>query len=227
LGRPQRDDLSPDELGDLRVYLGWAVATDDVRAGPPLDGRWKVVGVHRTDEGRLQAQRTWLHETASTATVLVLDFAAVGGALRVAQVCGSVIEGALAPYTGSAPSRVLMPDDARVVANDPTLPPGTDIDGALELVANVLAVNPWSSRTPVTLDAVTFVPDGAHATDASGGSPGWVADASGDALPLTPGVDVWRVLARTGGRAIDVFGELDEGAFRPLTLGLPTELVPV
>ena len=186
-----------------------------------------MIGVHRTDEGRLQAQRTWLHGSSSAETVLVLDFAAVGGTLRVAQVCGSVVDGALARYQGSAPCRVLLPEGARVVANESTLPPGTDIEGALEHVARGLAANPWLSRVAVTLESATFVPTATGDAGVNGDEPGWVVDSSGASLPLAAGVDVWRVLARTGGRPIAVFGELEDAVFRPLTLGLSTELVPV
>jgi hypothetical protein len=222
---PGRDAMAPDDFGDLRTYLGWTVSTDEVRSGDSLEDRWKVVGVHRTDDGRLQAQRTWLHGATSGDTVLALDFAAVGGALRVAQVCGSVIDASLARYRGRAPWRVLLPDDATVIANEPVLPAGVDIDGALALVAKSLAENPWSARVGVSLRAVTFVPD--PSADTYPDRPGWVIDSAGASLPLAPGVDVWRALARTGGRPIDVFGELDDARFRPLTLGLPDELVPV
>ncbi len=46
---------------------------------------------------------------------------------------------------------------------------------------------------------------------------GWVHDPSGDALPLVD-APLDSLLALTGGYAADVFGELEDGRLRPLTV---------
>jgi len=218
----RRDALTPDQLGDLRAYLGWAFAADEIRDGDTIEDRWLVAGVHRTDDGRLQTQRSWLVGEATGRTHLVLDFAAVGGALRVAQVVGTVVEASVAAYPGAAPERVLLPDSIEPVGRAESLPrPGTVAD-ALAEVAERLAANPFADRHPVTLAEVHVIPPSGGADD-----DGLVVDADGDALPIAPGTDVWRVLARTGGQPVDLFAEFDDGCVRPLTLGLAEGLVAV
>ena len=61
-------------------------------AADAVTDRWLVLGAHRTDDGRLQQQRTWLRGSATGETVQVLDFAAGGQVLPVARVVGSSLD---------------------------------------------------------------------------------------------------------------------------------------
>jgi hypothetical protein len=213
----RRDELSASEAADLRAYLGWARPTDEVvdRAA----GRWQVVGVHRTEEGRLAEQRTWLTDLASGCTVVALDFAAVGGTLRVAHVVGTVVTGELGRYPGSPPSRVLVPGPIEASGRRADLPGLGSIDEALAVRAEQVAANPWLERTPAALGDVhlALVADGTvH-----------VVDAVRRSLPLTPDTDRWTLLALAGPDRVAMFAELDDGGVRPLTLAIGGELVAV
>jgi hypothetical protein len=231
-----RADLAPPDLGDLRAYLGWAVPTDDVRAGDSLADRWVVLGVHRTDDGRLQQQRTWLHGSTTHETVVVLDFAVVGGALGVAKVVGSVLEATVARYPGRGTRRALFADEPRVVAVAPDVPAtvagGRSIDDALAVAADGLAANPWFDRSPVALRSVAVVPAEPVEGPAERGKRDVIAgplvvDGDDRALALVPEVSPWPILARTGGRPVDVFAEVEGGRLRPLTIAVAGELVAV
>ena len=46
-----------------------------------------------------------------------------------------------------------------------------------------------------------------------------VSDDTGS-LPLADGSPVWTLLAVSGGEPVDVFGEVESGAFRPLSVWL-------
>jgi hypothetical protein len=207
-----RDALDPDELGDLRAYLGWSMPTDTVRSGDALPDRWTVLGAHRTDDGRLQQQRTWLRGAASGETVVVLDFAAGTQALPLARLAGSVLDATVARYPGRGVRRALFVDEPAPVATEGTLPGGTDVEGAHAWAAQVWAANPWTRRVPVGLAAVRVGVEQA-------------VDPAGAGVRLTTDADVWALLARTGGRPTDVFGELDHGRFRPLTIVQDGEVV--
>ncbi len=207
-----RDALDAAELGDLRSYLGWSTPTDTVRAGDALRDRWTVLGAHRTDDGRLQQQRTWLRGAESGETVVVLDFAAGMQALPVARLAGSVLEATVARYPGRGVRRALFVDEPAPVPAEGSLPGGVDVEGAHEWAAQVWAANPWTRRVPVGLAAVRVGVE-------------QVVDPGGSAIRLTPDADVWALLARTGGHPTDVFGELDHGRFRPLTIVQRGEVV--
>lgn len=204
----RRDELDPDDLGNLRAFIGWAQATDDVRRSGTTTATWTVVGVHRTDDGRLQQQRTWLRDDAGE-LVVVLDFAAVGGTLGVAKVVGSQIEAAIARYPGSGVRRALFADEPVVVGADGALGGAGTIDDGLAALARGLADNPWLDRFPVCLADAVVVAQGDDAV---------VVDADGHALPVEPSSSPWRILARTGGRPTTLFGELEDGTIRPLSI---------
>jgi hypothetical protein len=198
-----RDSLTDDELGDLRAFLGWPYATDDILAADALTDRWLVLGAHRTDDGKLQQQRTWLWGETTHQTVQVLDFAAGGQPLAVAKVVGSVLESTLARYPGTATRRALFVDEPVAVGSSPALPAGGGLDDATALLAASLGTNPWTWRVPVVLDGVR-----ASATR--------LVDASGATLDLIPAPETWLLLALSGGAPVDVFAELEGGRLRPL-----------
>ncbi len=208
----RRDDLDPATLGDLRVFLGWSWATDEIRAAGTTTGTWQVLGAHRTDDGRLQQQRTWLWSQETGEIVALLDFAARGNTLPVGQLAGAGLTAEVAFYPGHGPRRVLLVDPPKSATPTDHLPPGDILESALGHRADALAGNPWLRRIPVVLAAASLTPT--H-----------VVDSDGTALPLTPDIDPWPALARTGSHPTPVFGELEDHAFRPLTLALNDGLV--
>ena len=112
------DDLDAATRGDLRVVLGWPVPGDEVLSGERVRDQWLVTGVHRTDDGRLQAQRTWLLGQRTQRWALVLDFAVSGGTLRVPQTTGAVFDAELALYPGTEPRRARFVDEPLSVQVD-------------------------------------------------------------------------------------------------------------
>ncbi len=219
-----REALGEARLGDLRSYLGWATSSASVRQGDALADRWLVLGAHRSDDGRLQQQRTWLRGSASGETVQLLDFAAGSQVLPVAQVVGSTLDATVARYPGAAVRRALFVDEPAVVTGPATLPTGSTLREAQAAAAAVWGANPWARRVPVTLGDVCV---GVAGGDAEPGRTATteVVDADGASLPLTEDADVWLLLALTGGRPSQVFGELEGRALRPLAVVVDGELV--
>lgn len=213
------DDLDERTRADLRTYFGWAQATDDVRAGPRLTDAWLVLGAHRSDDGRLQQQRTWLRGQASGHIVQLLDFAAGGAALPMAQLAGSVLEATLALYPGSRPHRALIVGEPVVRGGSAPLPEGGSLDEALADLAAAWAENPWGARVPAVVRDAALQPlaDGHRAQ---------IVDASG-ALPLLADAVPWHALARTGGRATLLIGEVERAGFRVLSVQTDDGLVAV
>ncbi|OLF11274.1 hypothetical protein BU204_30820 [Actinophytocola xanthii] len=213
----RRAALDPATTGDLRAVLGWPRRSEEVLAGERVRDRWWVLGLRQDEDERLLSQRTWLYGEESGETVVLLDFAAAGGALRVPHVLGSVLDGELAHYPGSPPRRVLL-------AGEPTtgagagLPVTDTVLRALDLAATWQAGNPWLERIPMALGAVTVVP--------REGGPVLV-DRDGTALRLAADVDVWPLLGLSGGHPVDLFGEWVDGRFHPCSLATDGALVSV
>jgi hypothetical protein len=213
----RRDSLPPAVLGDLRTVLGWPVRTDEVLAGDDVrSGEWQVLGVGRDDLDAVTAQRTWLHNDRTHDTVQVLDFAAGGGPLPIPPVVGSMVRSDLALYPGSAPRRALFVGERAVAGTAGGLTMGTTIDRALVGAAEAMAANPWAERLPFALREVQVVRHEGQ---------GLVVDGGGHALPIQPRSDIAGVLAVSGGRPCDLFGEWNGRALRPLAAMVEGEVV--
>jgi SWIM zinc finger len=207
-----RESLSADEMGDLRAYLGWPFATDEIKAADAVRDRWVVLGAHRSDDGRLQQRRTWLWGENTHETLQVLDFAAGGQALPVARVVGSVLEATVARYPGTTSRRALLVDEPLPVAEAGGLPAGGDVADALSAAAGAWAVNPWAPRVPAVLTGVRM-------------SVSHLVDPADRSLPLLPGSQPWLALAVSGGAPVAVFAEVQERGARPLSVEVDGRLV--
>ena len=207
-----RESLAAAQLGDLRAYLGWTTSRESVRRGDAVADRWVVLGAHRTDDGRLQQQRTWLRGHSTGETVQVLDFAAGGQVLPVAGIVGTAVDATLARYPGAAVRRALFVDEPVVASEAGRMPSGSGLEEAHSVAAAVLGRNPWARRCPVVLEDVRISRDR-------------VVDSGGKSVALADDADVWSLLALTGGRPTRLFGELEETRLRPLTVVLDGEVV--
>jgi hypothetical protein len=111
---------------------------------------------------------------------------------------------------------VLFAEDPVATGTVTALDSAGSVADALARRAERLAAAPWRDRLPVTLAAVAVV---------TGERPA-VRDAAGDGLDLVDdGVPPWPLLALTGGHPADVFGELEGGRFRPLSIAVEGRLV--
>jgi hypothetical protein len=213
----RRDVLPDDVLADLRVVLGWPRRVDEVlERGERVTDRWAVVGLAREDDDRLQSQRTWLvgQETGRVATVL--DFAAAGASLAVAEVLGSVVQAELALYPGSEPRRALFTGERSVVGSTDRFPAAGGIAEGLDRVATSIAANPFADRFPMTLAGVVPVVD----TDRR-----LVVEPGRAALPLSDAGDWLALLALSGGEPVDLFAEWNGFSLTPLAVRAEGALV--
>jgi hypothetical protein len=210
-----RDALDRDTMADLRAYLGWAQPSAEVRAADSATGSYLVLGSHRTDDGRLLQQRTWLRDEAGGEVLVVLEFSAGMTPLATPQLAGTVVSATVSRYPGSAPRRALFTEDPVVTGTATTLPAPRSIVRALQARADRLAATPWRDRVPVVLGEVVV----------SAGEEPSVADPEGHRLDLVDDASLWPLLAVTGGRRADVFGELEGGRFRPLSVAADHGLV--
>lgn len=222
-GWTRREGLAPALQADLQTSLGWPIPTAEVRAGELREGVWIVVGSHRTETGRLAQQRTWLRPASIDGDpefLVVLETAGPGQSLGVPQSAGARVRATLGVYPGSAPRRVLFAEppapEATALAGS-RLGPGTTVAAAFAGAADHLAQVPWRDLHPVVLDDVTL---GGPACD-------HLVDADGAAVPLVADTPKKSLLAVTGGRADQVFGELDGGRLRVLTVLADGEVTPL
>ena len=209
----QRDRLCDDELGLLRSVVGWPISAEEVKAGEVMQDTWLIEGLYRSDDSKLQTQRTWIRGVDCDQRFLVLDFA-VAGNLGVPQTTGTKLEASIAAYPGLGIRRALFVEPGVVVGTESTLTGAGTIDDALKAAALELAIDPFRERTPVVLHGWILPSD----------QPTFV-DKTHHVLPLTDDIDVWPILARCGPEPVNIFAELEDGRVRPLTIEVDARLV--
>lgn len=213
----RRDELDDVDRANLRVFLGWATASDDVRRTESISDTWLVEGVHRADDGRVQSQRTWLRGVNTGEQALLLDFAVGSSMLNSGQVVGTCVTAPLAFYPGSGIRRALFTGSPESAPARSLLTAPVSVADAWAQIAVHVAVNPFADEHPVCLQAMVMMLDGQAV----------VVDAAGGNLPLEDDVDEWSLLAICGQGEVALFGELRAGRFRPLSVDLGDELIPV
>lgn len=209
----RRDELPAPLAADLRAAVGWSTQREQLSDGETLTDTWQVLGAFRTTDGPLQQQRTWVRADGGPVG-LILETAGPGQALGIPQLAGARLAGTAAWYPGNAPARLYFPEPPTPVEPATDAGPAVTVAEARAQVATALAGVPWRDRFPVTLAAARFRHD-----------PQAVVDAAGDAFALTADTNLILLLALTGGHPHDVFGELEAGRFRPLTLALDGKTV--
>lgn len=209
-----REGLDAVELAEVRIAVGWAQSSEEVRDADARPGPWTVLGAVRTDDGRIQQQRTWLaHDDGEV--VAVLDFAGYGQALAVPQLSGARLDVVVSRYPGTSPRRALFRDPPAGAVPVTGLPGRTSLAEVHAAVAEGLGRTPWRELHPAPLAGVRIAREGEE----------WrVSDDTGS-LPLADGSAVWTLLAVSGGDPVDVFGEVDSGRFRPLAVWLDDQVL--
>lgn len=199
-------DLPADELADLRTQAFGDWNAEELRTGWGVEDRWCVVG-QRTEVDELSVQRTWLQGRATRRTALLLEFCYGEPVQFASGLRPGVEQDAELVFAPSAwPQRALIRDRQGLPVPCGALPLAADVDALGRAFAGALARNPWLDRLGVGLRRVVPLRR----------EPRWLLrDAAGGCVPLRSDGE-WRLLAVSGGRPVDVFGEWDGESFRPL-----------
>lgn len=200
------DALDAGLAADVRQAVGFAVELDEVAAtGERVSDDWLVLGSWTEDDDRVRAQRTWLRGLGTDRDALVLQFAAAGATFGQTFSALSRFSAELAFWPGAWPQRALVRGERGHPSwFDGRIPGHATIDQFLDALAAALAHQPWLDRVACCLHDVTL-----------GSPPTSLADRDGHAIRLS-GHSAWDILARSGGRTLDVVGEWDGTALRPI-----------
>ncbi|PTL76933.1 SWIM zinc finger domain-containing protein [Vitiosangium sp. GDMCC 1.1324] len=214
------DQLPPPLAADLRSLVGIPLREEDVLVqGERVEDTWMVIGQELEDTERVRAQRTYLIGTTTGRMALVLQFAAGPGA-RFAEsfLPGTAFPAELVFWPGAAPLRAMVRERKGEVHPWTAAVPSLSLDGLTQRFAEELSRQPFRERTAAVLGGVVPVVEG--------GRSWWLRDGTGAAVRLGP-CDRWRLLALSGGHALDVFGEWDGEQFRPLSARVEGRLHPL
>jgi hypothetical protein len=205
----------PGEIaGDVRVAIGYNQPKEDVLAGHGVADLWTVVGQAFEEDERLTVRRTWLWGKRTARAALVLDFAVGRQPLDTSLVPGTGFEGEVVFYPSGAPLRALVKSrgEGSRAAEVPADESQNTIGANLVRFARALGANPWLMRWPMVLPRTRVVCSGDR----------WLLGQGEQMLPLSPafarGIQLWRLLAATGGREATIAVEWDGDAAEPVGL---------
>lgn len=213
LAAAQRIEALAEPLAaDVRTGLGWTVPREELLNLPVVEDTWTVLGQRVEQEEQLRVQRTWLWGERSQRAALVLQFAAGAQPFETSFAAGTRFTGGVVYYPSAQPVRAVVTTRAEAAWISPALA-AESIAVALDGYAAALAEQPWIELWPLRLGEVTARPP------AETGSPWRLLDSAGDSVTIEARSGCgWQLLAIGGGAPVDVFGEWDGEALRPMSV---------
>lgn len=205
-------ELSADVQADVRVAVGWTVPKEELLKLPRQTDIWCVLAQRVEGEEQLRVQRTWLLGVASRRLALILQFAAGTQGFEQTFRVGAQFGCELVYYPGAVPLRAILVGERSDPIEPPKpLPRAASLPDALGEYARALAQQPWLETWPMRVNEL--VPT-------VRAEPGklLLCDERGRGLPTVDRfAGVWHLLAISGGAPLEIFGEWDGDALRPLT----------
>lgn len=194
---------------------------EEVLRQPTVQDIWLVAGqiTGEGEEDNLRYRRTWLLGEKSSRFALLLDFAWGRQGYDKHWAVGSSVEGELAFYPGAYPLRALFRNYKPCVRAFRGKSGYATLSDFAHAYASALAANPWLRTFPCLLAEVFPVQDGGQL---------WLVDKDGKQLPVSSGgIARWNLLAVSGGRPLQAFGEWDGKALTPLSVVAGGRVAPL
>lgn len=203
------NEIPEEQQQDLRNMIGFTVSQDELLKSDGMQDRWQIMGQRVEIDDRLKTQRTWLRGEKTKQWALILQFAHGTAPLDITFVPGHSFDGELVFYPGSLKMRALvksMSEDRYVVER---LNAYDSAEEFLADYANALAKNPWAEVFPC---AVTeLIPTLSSANKVV------LIDCKKNVFPLRGSFNMgWQMLAASGGRPLNIFGEWASSGLLPL-----------
>ncbi|MBB4845372.1 hypothetical protein HNP55_003922 [Paucibacter oligotrophus] len=204
----RRETLSAELQADLRSLVGWPHDKAELQeTGEKLADQWTVLGqLTEEREDKLSERRVWLQGAASGRRACLLDHVFAGKGFEQVWPTGAVLQATLVFFPGAAGLRALALDSQAL--EQAAHWPSATLAEEWQQLALRSARSPWLNLHPLLLSEALLLNRG-EAT---------LAVAGGQSLVLDLGeAERWRLLAVTGGQAVQLMGEWDGRRLRPLT----------
>ncbi len=204
-------ELPEDVQADVRTAVGWTTPMEELLKRPCVSDTWCVLAQRVEREEQLRVQRTWLLALSSGRPALILQFAAGTQGFEQSFRVGSQFAAELVFYPGAVGLRAALVGKRGEAIDPPrALPPAPSLNDAMAGYARALSQQPWLELWPMRVGGVR--PAVVSETRSLR-----LTDEDGRVLPIVERFDGgWHLVAISGGAAIEVFGEWDGQALRPL-----------
>jgi hypothetical protein len=205
----QRFDTLPlPNQADLQAAVGWL---PDLDYENPANDDWIVLGRSLRTVDKSQIHATWLIGRTSQRFALLEQVVRKATETVTLLPTGAIVSAEMIFRHSAAPIRAVTGHVRSIaLATTPATTVPLTITSAHTAYRVAIAANPWIDRFPMLLRAALPAKS----------STGWTLVATDDAvLPLDETFSVgWHLLALSGGRALDLFGEWDGAFLQPLSV---------
>lgn len=197
----RRSAWDPHQQADLDAALGVPQREQDIPLEMAVADVWLCRGESIDHDERIGVKRSWLQGARTGRWALVLGFSVGSKPFPPGPLPGNSYDVSLGFHPSADPLRAALKGSGWTRSEDPeTVPEACSVPSVRRLVAERWGKNPWAERLPLVVV-------GRWGQDASGHW--WIADESGEALPVNPSADAGAALAVSGGHEARWFGEWD------------------
>jgi hypothetical protein len=212
-GYSRIDELDEDAQHDLRSIIGFTVNQEELLKEDGIKDHWQVMGQRVEYDERMKTQRTWLRGVNSRQWALILQFAFGMAQLDISFLPGHSVDAELVFFPGSLKLRALAKNIGHERKKMDALDAYESADEFLVDYAKAMALNPWMETFPCAIKNVTPVSTGVREVV--------LVDSKKNVIPLRAPMfedtaGHWNLLALSGGRPLDIFGEWSGRSLLPL-----------
>lgn len=210
-GMRHTDRLSEAQQTDFRIQAGIPIKKEALTNEEGLQDHWMVLGRYEEKQDRLRAQRTWLYGRKTGRFALLLEYAFGRNSFETNYFPGMLIHAELVYFPGSVSFRAIFRETYDFATADFRPKTEPTLSAFLTRYAKALGENPMLHQYPLVLSDVQPVKAGNQ----------WkLRDAEGQEIKISKAFkNRWEILAVSGGRAGDLFGEWDGHEIFPMAMG--------
>lgn len=203
------ETLPPDLQQDILTTAGATIKKEIVFKQGSIQDKWLVIGQREGKEEDIRYRRTWLQGITTHQMALLLDFSWRFTPFELNWKVGSLLQAEVTYYPASYTQRALVKDFV-MIYEQIDLAGYADWEVFFRQYADALAVNPWLLTFPGLLDDLTPILQNEQL---------FLLDKNlvQMSIQTLEGIK-WKILAISGGRPMQIFGEWDGKSFVPLTV---------
>ena len=193
---------------EIKALIGFTQAQEGLKEQTGLTDIWLVVGKTVNQEEQLTIERNWLYGLHTAQPALVLQFYVKGqGDSMLTLTSGQYLQAELVYYPSPIPLRAIIKHQASTPAIAPTKP-FLNWQEVVHWETNLASQMPVRSVRPYVLQGLTPV---------RYNDQWWLVDAQKNGMPVKKDIsNIWRLLALSGGNALDTVVIGKETSFEPL-----------
>jgi hypothetical protein len=202
------EHLSPSLQQEIKALIGFTQAQEDIKEQAGITDTWLVIGKTVSQEEQLAVERNWLYGMHTAQAALVLQFHVKGQSGSMLTLTpGQYLQAELVYYPAAIPLRVIIKHQASTPAIAP-VKPFLNWQEVADWETNLAAQMPVRSVRPYVLHGLTPV---------RYNDQWWLVDAQKNGMPVKKEfINIWRLLALSGGSALDTVVIGKETSFEPL-----------